>query len=108
MTENKLAQLKSAIRDGKLVQNAGGIRKERVQSDKVGFDWINIYVNETLVRQDYVEQENPVGTADNPFAWYPELKLIQNAYYYYSGVRKVWTGAAGITAAWDDLDFVEM
>lgn len=108
MTESKLAQLKSAIRDGKLVQTAGGIRQERVQSDKLGFDWINFYVNDLLVRQDYVEQDNPVGTADNPFAWHAELALIPNAYYYYAGERKVWTGEAGVTAAWDDAGFVVM
>nr|DAG79863.1 MAG TPA: hypothetical protein [Caudoviricetes sp.] len=108
MTETKIAELKNAIRDGKLVQTAGGIRQERVQSDKLGFDWVNFYVNDLLVRQDYVAQEHPVGTADNPFAWHAELTLISNAYYYYAGERKVWTGEAGVTAAWDDPGFVVM
>lgn len=41
-------------------------------------------------------------------AWHAELTLIPNAYYYYAGERKVWTGKAGVTAAWDDPGFVVM
>lgn len=106
MTEAKLAQVKKAITDGKLVQAAGGITEDVTQSDKLGYDWRNIYVNKILVRQEYIEQSVKAGTADNPIAWKPDMLLIQNAYYAYNGEIKVWMGAAGKEADWTDAAFV--
>ena len=106
MTEIKLTQIKSAIKDGKLVQAAGGITSTVTQSDKLGFDWKNIYVNDILVRQEYVEQAVKYGTADNPIVWASGMALIQNAYYTYNGETKVWMGEAGATAKWTDAAFV--
>lgn len=106
MTETKLTQIKSAIADGKLVQQAGGITSTLTQSDKLGFDWRNIFVNDVLVRQEYVEQAVKRGTADNPIAWEADMPLIQNAYYTHGGETKVWMGAAGAQAEWTDESFV--
>lgn len=106
MTEAKLAQVKKAITDGKLVQAAGGITTTVTQSDKLGYDWRNIYVNKILVRQVYVEQAVKTGTADNPIEWEPDMPLIQNAYYTHNGETKVWMGAAGKKADWTDAAFV--
>ena len=106
MTETKLTQIKSAIKDGKLVQAAGGITSTVTQSDKLGFDWRNIYVNDILVRQEYVEQAVKAGTAENPIVWKAGMSLIQNAYYTNNGETKVWMGAAGATAKWTDAAFV--
>lgn len=106
MTETKLTQIKSAIKDGKLVQAAGGITSTVTQSDKLGFDWKNIYVNDILVRREYVEQAVKYGTADNPIVWASGMALIQNAYYTYNGETKVWMGEAGTTAKWTDSAFV--
>lgn len=106
MTEAKLAQVKKAITDGKLVQAAGGITEDVTQSDKLGYDWRNIYVNKILVRQVYVEQAVKAGTADNPIAWEPDMPLIQNAYYAHGGETKVWMGEAGKQAEWTDSAFV--
>ena len=106
MTEAKLAQVKKAITDGKLVQAAGGITEDVTQSDKLGYDWRNIYVNDILVRQEYVEQAVKAGTADNPIVWASGMPLIQNAYYTNNGEIKVWMGAAGATAKWTDAAFV--
>ena len=106
MTETKLAQMKAAIQDGKLVQAAGGIASTLMQSDKLGFDWKNIYVNDILVRQEYVEQAVKRGTADNPIAWASGMALIQNAYYTHNGETKVWMGEAGKKAKWTDAAFV--
>lgn len=106
MTEAKLAQVKKAITDGKLVQAAGGITEDMTQSDKLGFDWRNIYVNKILVRQVYVEQEVKAGTADNPIVWASGMALIQNAYYTHNGETKVWMGEAGKQAEWTDSAFV--
>ncbi len=108
MTEAKLNEIKAAIEDGKLAKDAGGIKKRREQSDKVGYDWIIYTVNGVDVRKEYVEQENPQGTADNPFPYTAELILIPNAFYILDGVRKVWMGEYGVTAAWDNENFVEM
>lgn len=106
MTEAKLAQVKKAITDGKLVQAAGGITEDVTQSDKLGYDWRNIYVNKILVRQVYVEQAVKAGTSDNPIVWKAGMSLIQNAYYTHNGETKVWMGAAGATAKWTDAAFV--
>lgn len=106
MTEAKLAQVKKAITDGKLVQDAGGITEDVTQSDKLGYDWRNIYVNKILVRQVYVEQAVKAGTADNPIVWASGMPLIQNAYYTNNGETKVWMGAAGKEADWTDAAFV--
>lgn len=106
MTEAKLAQVKKAITDGKLVQAAGGITEDVTQSDKLGYDWRNIYVNKILVRQVYVEQAVKAGTADNPIVWKADMPLIQNAYYTHNGEIKVWMGEEGATAKWTDAAFV--
>ena len=106
MTETKLTQIKSAIKDGKLVQAAGGITSTVTQSDKLGFDWKNFFVNDILVRREYVEQAVKYGTADNPIVWASGMALIQNAYYAYNGETKVWMGEAGATAKWTDAAFV--
>lgn len=102
MTRTKLNEMVAAIRDGKLVRAAGGITQELAQSDKLGYDWRNIYVNDILVRQEYVEQAEPVGTAGNPIHWVAGMTLIQNAYYAHDGEVKVWMGEAGAMADWTD------
>jgi hypothetical protein len=106
MTQDKLEKLKTAIKDGKLVQAAGGITEAVTQSDKLGFDWRNIYVNKILVRQEYVEQAVKAGTENNPIVWKAGMSLIQNAYYTNNGETKIWMGAAGATAKWTDAAFV--
>ena len=106
MTTDKLNQIKKSITDGRMVARAGGISVAVEQSDKLGYDWRNIYVNKILVRQVYVEQAVKQGTADNPIAWAPRMALIQNAYYTHGGETKVWMGEAGATAKWTDAAFV--
>lgn len=91
MQTEKLNAIKSAIKDGKLVQAAGGITQHMEQSDKLGYDWTVYTVNDVVVRKDYVEQENPVGTsADNPIEYTEGMPLINNAYYLVDGVIKVY------------------
>lgn len=106
MTREKLDAMAEAIKNGRLVEQAGGIRTEIEQSDKLGFDWKNIYVNDILVRREYIEQETPVGTKDNPIVWKPGMSLIPNAYYTHEGETKVWMGEAGAMADWTSGDFV--
>ena len=106
MTETKLTQIKSAIKDGRLVQAAGGITSTVTQSDKLGYDWKNFFVNDVPVRREYIEQAVKAGTADNPIVWKAGMSLIQNAYYTYNGETKVWMGEAGATAKWTDAAFV--
>ena len=106
MTQDKLEKLKTVIKDGKLVQAAGGITSTVTQSDKLGYDWKNFFVNDVLVRREYVEQAVKYGTADNPIVWASGMVLIQNAYYTNNGETKVWMGAAGARAKWTDAAFV--
>ena len=106
MTTDKLNQIKKSITDGRMVARAGGISVAVEQSDKLGFDWRNIYVNDILVRQEYVEQAVKAGTASNPIVWASGMVLIQNAYYTHGGETKVWMGEAGKQAEWTDSAFV--
>ncbi len=106
MTREEALAIREKVVTGELVNDAGGIKVTRTQSDKLGFDWANYYVNDILVRQVYEPQETPAGTAENPIPYEPTLHLIQNAYYTHEGVRKVWMGEAGATAEWDDANFV--
>jgi hypothetical protein len=102
-----LEKVKADHATAEQVNAAGGIREEVTQSDKLGYDWHIYYVNDIAVRKDYVEQETPYGTADNPIVWKEGMSLIPNAYYTHDGVRKVWVGDEGAIAAWDDDNFVE-
>ena len=106
MTQDKLENLRTAIKDGKLVQEAGGITTTVTQSDKLGYDWKNFFVNDILVRREYIEQAVKAGTADNPIAWVSGMPLIQNAYYTHNGEIKIWMGTAGKKADWTDAAFV--
>ena len=72
------------------IQQLGGIKSEVVQSDKIGYDWRNIYVGDVLVRQEYVAQANPTGTVDNPIVYAEGVPLINNAYYLRDGALYVW------------------
>lgn len=103
-----LEKIKADHATAEQVNAAGGIREEVTQSDKIGFDWRIFYVNDIAVRKDYVEQEIPYGTANNPIVWKEGMSLIPNAYYTHDGVRKVWMGDEGAMAAWDDGNFVEL
>lgn len=102
-----LEKVKADHATAEQVNAAGGIREEITQSDKLGYDWHIYYVNDIAVRKDYVAQEVPYGTADNPIVWKEGMSLIPNAYYTHDGVRKVWMGDEGAIAAWDDDNFVE-
>ena len=102
-----LEKVKADHATAEQVNAAGGIREEVTQSDKLGYDWHIYYVNDIAVRKDYVAQEVPYGTADNPIVWKEGMSLIPNAYYTHDGVRKVWMGDEGAIAAWDDDNFVE-
>lgn len=66
------------------------ITTERKPSDKIGFDWIITKVGDLECKKVYVEQENPIGVADNPFEYYDGITLIDNAYYIKDGVRQVY------------------
>lgn len=93
MQTEKLNAIKGAIKDGKMVQAAGGITISTEQSDKLGFDWTVYSVNDIVVRKEYVAQANPVGTsAENPIEYAEGMPLINNAYYRKDGGIYVWMG----------------
>lgn len=108
----KAQQLKERIESNQsvvdMVEAAGGIKTSLVQSDKLGYDWKNYYVNDILVRQEYIEQENPVGTSESPIEWSENTVLITNGFYIYEDVRKVWCGETGVTANWNDSNWEVM
>lgn len=91
MNSEKMTAIKGAIKDGKMVQAAGGIAITTAQSDKLGFDWKIYSVNDVIVRKDYIEQADPVGTsAENPIEYADGVPLINNAYYRVDGKIKVY------------------
>lgn len=66
------------------------ITNELVQSDKLGYDWKITKFGDMEVKKEYVQQENPVGTADNPIQYHEGVELINNAYYIKDGKRQVY------------------
>ncbi len=90
------------------IEKLGGLSQKITQSDKLGYNWVEDYIGETLVKQAYVEQTNPVGVADNPFEFVEGVMLIPNAYYTYNGKRYVYIGTGSKTATvWNDSEFEE-
>lgn len=92
MTRSEAEAIREAVKAGELIARLGGITTERVQSDKIGSDWINYYVNNILVKQEYVEQEVPRGTVDNPIVYEEGMTPINNAFYIKDGAVYVWMG----------------
>lgn len=91
MKRVELDEMKAVLRDSKTVNELGGIATGIVQSDKLGFDWLETRVNGVAVKREYVEQSNPVGTsADNPIEYTEGVPLINNAYYLLDGTIKFW------------------
>lgn len=89
MKRSEAKAYRNKVVQGETVERLGGITEKIEQSDKIGFSWHNYYVGDKLVKSEYIEQDNPVGTADNPFTWSPGVKLIPNGYYTYNGKRYV-------------------
>ena len=48
------------------------------------------------------------GTKETPIPYASGLTAYPNYYYVLDGVRKVWTGEATVSPAWDDERFTEM
>lgn len=77
-----LGKIKADREVSKEVTELGGIEHKTVQSDKLGYDWNETIINGQIVKQVYVEQENPKGTsADNPIVWEDGMTPINNAFY---------------------------
>lgn len=89
MTRAEAKAIRQKVLQGETVEKLGGITEKVEQSDKIGYDWHNYYVGDKLVKSEYVEQDNPVGTQNNPFVWSPGMRLILNGYYTYNGKKYV-------------------
>lgn len=89
MTRAEAKAYRKKVVQGEQVEKLGGITEKVEQSDKIGFDWHNYYVGDKLVKSEYVEQDNPIGTQNNPFEWTTGMRLILNGYYTYGGRRYV-------------------
>lgn len=92
MTRTEALDLRQKVVDGEMLQAAGGITIATEQSDKLGYDWKVYTVNDVAVRKEYVAQENPTGTKDNPIVYAEGVPLINNAYYLKDGKIYVWAG----------------
>ena len=109
MDKNDFEVLLNKIKQSKFIEDKidtfGGFTNKTVQSDKIGYDWIEEYLGDVLVKQTYVEQENPVGVADNPFNFTVGVQLMPNAYYMYKDERYVYVGESKIAKKWIANDF---
>ena len=85
-----LSRIKTDHATAKTIEACGGLKTETGQSDKLGYDWNNVYVGDVLVRQEYIEQENPTGTEENPIEYVEGVPLINNAFYLKDGHVYVW------------------
>ena len=91
MTFDKLlAAIKTDHANAKVIDACGGLTTTVMQSDKIGYDWHNVYVGDVLVRQEYVAQTTPTGTENNPIVYAEGVPLINNAYYLKDGKTYVW------------------
>lgn len=89
MTRAEAKAIRRKVVQGETVEKLGGITEKVEQSDKIGYDWHNYYVGDKLIKSEYIEQDNPVGTQDNPFEWSPGMRLILNGFYTYNNKRYV-------------------
>lgn len=63
------------------INSLGGLNTKTVQSDKIGYDWLETYIGDVLMRQEYIEQEIVIGNRDNPFHYDDEAPRVNNAFY---------------------------
>lgn len=83
--EQQIAQLQA---DVKTLSDL--VTTETTQSDKLGYDWVITKIGNIEAKKEYVKQQNPVGTRDNPIKYYAGVPLIDNAYYVKDGKRQVY------------------
>lgn len=84
-TEQQIAQLKAEVKTFSQL-----VTTETTQSDKLGYNWKITKIGNLEAKKEYTKQENPVGTRDNPIAYYDGVPLIDNAYYLKNGKRYVY------------------
>lgn len=75
----------------------GLMRQEEVPSDKVGYRFLNTYIGDLLISQEYIEGDTS-GTEGNPIEWEPGCQAIPNAYYSYNEQIYIYMGSAGLAA----------
>lgn len=85
MKRKEALEYRNKIEQGERIEKLGGITYTIEQSDKIGYNWHCYRVGNVIVKRDYVEQDNPIGTADNPFEWVSGMSLILNGFYAYDG-----------------------
>lgn len=84
-TEQQIAQLQADVKTFSQL-----VTTETTQSDKLGYDWKITKIGNLEAKKEYVEQQNPVGTRDNPIQYHDGVPLIDNAYYLKDGKRQVY------------------
>lgn len=85
MKRSEAEKYRNKILQAEQLEQLGGMTETLEQSDKIGYDWRCYRVGNVIVKRDYVEQDNPIGTADNPFEWVSGMSLILNGFYAYDG-----------------------
>lgn len=102
-----MLKVKEDHKIAKQIDDLGGVQTRTEQSDKLGFDWLIYSVNYIDVRKDYIPQENPKGTIDNPIIWYEGVPMINNAFYLKDGALYVYMNGELIPWDLDDENVIE-
>lgn len=89
MKRSEAKKYRDKVVQAERLEQLGGMSETIEQSDKIGYDWHCFRIGDVIVNREYVKQENPIGTKDNPFEWEKGMSLVLNGFYSYKGKRYV-------------------
>lgn len=102
-----LTQIKADKKIVDQVNSLGGFQEKNSQSDKLGYDFKELYLGDILLKKEYSPQEVQKGTQDNPFIFSQGIPLIPNAFYSYNNNKYIYIGQAKTANNWEQNLFVQ-
>lgn len=113
LTPDEIIAYAKADRKMCRVVSAAGITIDPEPSSppsRPGYSWIpkQISAGGAIMWVESEYDSTMPGTKETPIPYVAGLTAYPNYYYVLDGVRKVWTGEATVSPAWDDERFAEM
>ena len=113
LTPDEIIAFAKAGRETCRVVSAAGITIDPEPStppSRPGYSWIpkQISAGGAIMWVESEYDSTMPGTKETPIPYTSGLTVYPNYYYVLDGVRKVWTGEATVSPAWDDERFTEM
>lgn len=102
-----LAQIKADKKIVDQINSLGGLQEKYSQSDKIGYDFKELYLGDILLKKEYSPQEDKKGTQDNPLVFSKGIPLIPNVFYSYQNNKYIYIGTAKIADDWEQNLFVQ-